>query len=156
MAKKFEIYWYRKNPSVAKAFLYHCRDRDLRPGSGIPRGTLIQGVGGFAVAESDVPGLTGDSISTFLPNRKCEWMGFTLLCMADPKAPIGKTTKKELRPYNNVIAALTEPAAVEATALNIPVVTHADGTKLINLEISVFDAQGIRNPRRAKLISAYQ
>jgi hypothetical protein len=152
MAEKYEVYWYRKDPAVAKAFLYHCRDRDLRPGDGIARGSIVQGVGGFAVAESDVPGLAGDIVSAFRSNRKCEWMGFTLPCMAHPQAPAGTATKKELRPYNNVIAALTDPAAVQqAATANLSVITHADGTNLINLEISVFEAQGNSSPRRAKL-----
>src|SRR5207244_3907986 len=103
MAKKHEIYWY-KTPAVADAFLYNCRDRDLRAGSGIPQGSIVQGVGGFVVAERDVPNLTGSIISSFRANRQCEWNGFTLGCMAHPQAPTGAATKQQLRPYNYIVA----------------------------------------------------
>lgn len=153
MAKKHSIYWYRTHPAVATAFLYHCRDRDLRDGSGIPQGSIVQGVGGFAVAESVVPGLTGSIIPTFQPNRQCEWMGFTLQCMAHPQAPTGTASKQELRPFNNIVAELTDTAALtQAQSFGVPVVTHPSGKNLVNLEISTFEGQGKSSPRRAKLL----
>lgn len=57
MARKHEIYWHRERREVAAAFLHHCRDRDLSDGTGIPRGSIIHGAIGFAVAEADVPNL---------------------------------------------------------------------------------------------------
>lgn len=153
MPKKHSIYWYRTHPAVAKAFLYHCRDRDLREGDGIPQGSIVQGVGGFAVAESSVPNLTGSIIPTFQPNRQCEWMGFTLPCMAHPQAPTGTATKQEFRPFNYIVAELSDSAAItEAQTLGVPVVTHSSGKHLANLEISSFERQGKSSPRRARLL----
>ena len=153
MAKKYDIYWYQSDRSVAAAFLYHCRDRDLRDGPGISAGSIVQGVGGFAVAEVDVPNLTGSVIPSFYPNRQCEWSGFTLHCMVHPQTPAGTATKQQLRPYNNIVAKLTDSAAInQAKALGVPVITHADGSHLINLEVSVFQRQGNGSPRRAKLL----
>ena len=151
MAKKHEVYWYQTHPAVAAAFLYHCRDRDLRDGSGIPQNSIVQGAEGFVVAESDVPGLTGSIISEFRPNRQCEWNGFTLRCMAHPQTPTGAATKQQLRPYNYIVAELTDPTAIsQASSLRVPVITRADGSRLVNLEISVF--QRNKGPRRATLL----
>lgn len=153
MAKKHEVYWYKTNPAVAAAFLCHCRDRDLRAGPGIPAGSIVQGIEGFAIAEADVPGLTGSVITAFRPNRQCEWAGFTLRCMAHPQIPEGATKKQQLRDYNYILGELTDPAAInQAKLLGVPVVQHSDGSHLINLEISVFQRQGPKNSRRAKLL----
>jgi len=153
MPKKHAIYWYRTQPSVKKAFLYNCRDRDLRDGDGITPGSIVQGVGGFVVAECAVPNLTGNLISNFRPNRRCEWMGFTLQCMAHPEAPTGAATKQQLRPYNYIVAAVPDAAAMNhASTVGIPIESHPDGKELINLEIGSFEAQGKQSPRRAKLL----
>ena len=153
MPKKFEKYWYQKNAAVKSAFLFHCRDRDLRSGSGILKGTILQGAVGFVVAEADVPELTGNIISSFQPNRRCLWRGFELQCMADPRAPVGNHDKKVLRPYNYIVAEVIEEDAVsEANKLGVPIIIHGSGKQLLNLECSTFEAQGKNSPKRASLL----
>lgn len=153
MPKKHDIYWYNEEPSVKKAFLYNCRDGDLRFGNGIPYGSIVQGIGGFVCAENEVPNLSASIISTFRANRDCDWMGFTLRCMVHPEAPLAPATKKELRPYNYVVASLTEvDSLAKAKTLGMSIISLSDGMHLINLEISAFEKQGISCSRRAKLL----
>ena len=73
--------------------------------------------------------------------------------MAHPQIPEGATKKQQLRDYNYILGELTDPAAInQAKLLGVPVVQHSDGSHLINLEISVFQRQGPKNSRRAKLL----
>jgi hypothetical protein len=111
MGRKYKIYWYSEREDVRRAFLVHCRDRDLSDGPGISKGTIIQGAIGFAAAEKDVPGLTG-RIVKFAPNRRCIWQGLELPCMAHPNAPPGTAPKSKFRHFNNIVAQLATPDAV--------------------------------------------
>jgi len=74
MAKKYKIYWYLEEQEVHDAFLFNCRDDDLRAGAGIPSGAIVLGASGCVAAERAVRGYTG-KIITFQPTRRCEWQG---------------------------------------------------------------------------------
>ena len=143
MAKKHEIYWANEDPAVARAFLYNCRDRDLRrDASGIAKGCIVQGTVGFAVAEDNVPGFSGQVVP-FKVNRRCEWRGFELDCMAHCSAPQGAVAKSELRDFNYLVAEVSGPDVETAAQKAIlPVVVHQSGKRLINLECSSFQRQG--------------
>lgn len=152
MGRNHAIYWYQEEPAVADAFLFNCRDNDLRRGGTIPSGSIILGVGGFVVAERTVAGLSG-TVFPFRPTRRCEWKGHELNCMVHPQMPISARTKAELRPYNYLVAELEADAQfTTAQGVKLPVVITPDGRRLVNLECGVFQKQGNASPRRAKLI----
>lgn len=149
---QFEIYWYRESEAVERAFLYNCRDADLRPGSGkVRHGAIVAGKCGFVVAEEDLPGFSGTEVS-FKPNRHCCWQKFTLPCMALPSIPGHLTDKPSLRHKHHVVAELVELDAVQlAKDLGVPVVV-VDSRNLVNLEVTTFERQ--TKSRRAKLLAA--
>jgi hypothetical protein len=154
--KKHEIYWYQVSLFVKNAFLYHCRDADLRSkqGSRIDAGTIVEGHGGYAIAEHSVPGFEASRAVDFKPTRQCGWQGFTLHCMVHSAVPSGRSTKAALRPFNNAVAELTDDAQFsKAVEMKIPVVVNRSGRKLINVELSTFEKQGINSPRRVTLLS---
>lgn len=152
MSKKYEVYWYSANETVRRAFLCHCRDNDLWPGEGIPIGVIVEGAIGYAWAEQRVPDLCGKRVQ-FQPNRRCEWCDFELRCMVHPKMPAGKLTKQQLRPFNNLVAELSEPAAIAmANNLKLPIFASGVGRFLVNLECATFQRQGNQCPRRAKML----
>lgn len=150
MARHHLIYWYRTNKDVAAASLWHLRDRDVEPGGGIARGTIVQGHYGFAVAECDVPDLSARSV-TFHPTRRCRWQERELDCMVHPNLPAGTLTKPELRSFTYVVAELTAPDDIAlAVQLGVTPVRTADGRTLINLEIA--NITGQPKPRKARLL----
>lgn len=154
MAKNFETYWYQESPFIRNAFLCHCRDGDVqrRSGAKIEQGAIIPGAVGVAAAEQVVPGFTANPVA-FNPTRRCDWQGIELQCMVHPEVPAGAKTKKELRHFNNAVAELPDDAAARlASSVGVPVVTLHDGRRVINIELSSFQRQGIANPRRAKLL----
>ena len=152
MAKKYKIYWYQEEQEVHDAFLLNCRDDDLRAGAGIPVGAIVLGAGGCVAAERAVRGFTGKTI-TFQPTRRCEWQGQELRCQVHPDMPAGAKLKAELRPFNHIVAELTSAEQVSlAKKSGVPLITTPTGKQLVNLECACFQKQGIKNPRRAKMI----
>ena len=152
MAKKFQKYWYHDEHEVREAFLFNCRDDDLRAGAGIPVGAIVPGEVGCVVAERAVRGYTGKIIS-FQPTRRCEWQGQALRCQVHPDMPAAAKNKAELRHYNYIVAELTSVEQVAlAKSVGVPVIATASGKQLVNLECACFQKQGIKNPRRAKMI----
>jgi hypothetical protein len=150
MARHHQIYWYRENKDVAAAALWHVRDQDLTTGGGIARGAIVQGHYGVAVAECDVPALSG-CIVAFQATRRCRWQERELACMVHPQLPGGALTKAELSAYNYCVAELTEPDDIAlASRLNVPPVRTADGRTLVNLELANFSSQ--TKPRKALLL----
>lgn len=150
MARHHQIYWYRQNEHVAAAALWHVRDQDLAPGGGIARGTIVQGHYGFAIAECEVPGLSG-RIVAFHATHRCRWQERELACMVHPNLPAGAFTKAELRAYTYCVAELTEPDDIALAArLNVTPVRTADGRTFINLEIA--NVTGQAKARKAQLL----
>lgn len=154
--KKYSIYWYNVKYSPIKqqicdAFLYNCRDNDLRYTDGIPLGAIVAGAVGYVIAERPIYGIIG-TIVPFKQNRLCKWNGFELACMVHPMAPKVKFTKKELRFFNYIVAELTDPDAIKvATNLELAIVS-ANRRRFINLEIGRFERQGKHSIRRAQLL----
>ncbi len=153
MANKFSIYWYNEDRDVAGAFLYNCRDSDLRSGgTGIKRGDLVLGAVGVVSAERDVPHRSGKKLA-FKPSRRCEWQGFELECMVHPDLPATARTKAEVRPFNYIVAELPDAhAKAKAAQLRLPIQPDSKGRILVNLECATFQRQGNGSPRRAKLL----
>ena len=152
MANKYKVYWYQEEQEVHDASLFNCRDDDLKAGAGINIGTIILGAGGCVAAERAVRGYTGTSIS-FHPTRRCEWQGPELRCLVHPDMPAGAKLKAELRPFNHIVAELTSAEQVSlAQKSGVPVITTPTGKQLVNLECACFQKQGLKNPRRAKMI----
>jgi len=152
MAKNYKIYWYQKEQTVHDAFLFNCRDDDLRAGAGIPVGAIVLGASGCVAAERAVRDYTGKTI-TFQPMRRCEWQGQELRCQVHPDMPVGAKLKAELRPFNHIVAELTSPEQVAlAQKTGVPVITTSPGKQLVNLECACFQKQGAKNLRRAKMI----
>jgi hypothetical protein len=151
MCKNFTTYWYRDEPAVGSAGLFHLRDDDLRLGGGICRGEIFQGHCGFQVAERDVPGFRGRTVA-YLPNRCCEWFGFYLTCMAHkglPEGPVRRSQAGGLRHKQYVVAELSSPAALQRAREmeGMQVITAADGRKLVNLETATIPG---KNPKHRK------
>lgn len=98
------------------------------------------------VAESAVPDVTGN-IVPYKANRRCEWQGLELDCLADPIAPTGADVPRD---FNYIVAELPREKDQQlARKLGVPVILTNDGKALANLEISRFKNQG--KARRAAL-----
>ncbi|PWU21782.1 MAG: hypothetical protein C5B50_01095 [Verrucomicrobia bacterium] len=150
MSQKFSIYWYQQGPEFKQAFLYNLRDNDVQQGGKIPLGAIIQGSVGLVAAEAEVFGWTGKLVP-FNANRRCEWQGYELPCMASPALPAGKVSGGILRDWNYAVAAITSDQVKSmAESLKIPVVKTPEGTWVINVELARFERQGAG--RRATLI----
>lgn len=151
MAMKFEIYWYRVDRAIISAFLYNCRDNDLTEGGKISKGQIVKGCVGYAMAEKDLEGYSA-TIVPFRPNRTCMWHEHELPCMTHLDVPPGKVPAAKLRPYNYVVAALTDPSfEAEAQADGLPVVRDSKGQLFVNLEVSRFEKQA--KYRQARLLA---
>ena len=154
MPKLFETYWYKDVASVADAALFNLRNLDLQQGGIIPKGSIVLGMCGFAIAESDVNGYTG-KIRKFKPNRRVEWRGYELPCMALEGLPIGAALQNGasiLRHRHYGVAELENPeAAAEAVACGLPVVQGEGSRHFANMEVFVVPS---RTPvfRRARLL----
>jgi hypothetical protein len=150
MPKKFSIYWYKEGPEFKQAFLYNLRDNDVHGGGKIAKGAITVGAVGFVAAECEVFGRTAKT-APFKANRRCDWHGHELPCMALPALPPGKPTASELRAANYAVAAITSDE-VKALAGNmkIPVVKTPEGVWVMNVELARFERQG--PGRRASLI----
>jgi hypothetical protein len=152
MAIKYKIFWNKEKQEVHDAFLFNCRDDDLRAGASIPVGAIVLGAVGCVAAERPVRGLTG-TILPFQPTRRCEWRGQELRCQVHPDVPAAAKLKAELRLFNYIVAELTSADQVAlAQNVGVPVITTPTGKNLVNLECACFQKQGIKNPRRAKMI----
>ena len=150
MAKKFKTYWYQEGAEFKQAFLYNLRDSDVQEGGRIARGMIIQGTVGFVAAESEVFGWTGKAVA-FQANRRCEWHGFELPCMASPNIPANKPSAAQLRDANYAVAAITsDDIKALADQLKVPTVKTSKGVWVINVELARFERQGA--VRRATLI----
>lgn len=150
MAKKFSIYWYQEGPEFKKAYLYNLRDNDVHSGGKIEQGEIVLGAIGLVAAESTAFGWTG-KVLPFTPNRRCEWQGFELPCMALPSLPAGKVSASLLRAGNYAVAAITSDAVKSmADSLKVPCVRTPQGVWVINVELARFNGQGAG--RRATLI----
>lgn len=150
MARKHTIYWYQEGPEFRSAFLFHLRDGDVKQGGKFKKGDVVEGTGGYVVAEADVFGWTV-AIVPFSPTRRCEWHGFVMPCMVHRQAPPGKHPSAQLRAFNYIVAQLTDPAAeIKAAEIGLPVIPTDAGQKLVNLEIGRFEAQA--HQRRATLL----
>ena len=154
MATKFKIFWYQESAFIKNAFLYNCRDNNLRRSQNgwIKAGQIVTGATGYVIAEQNVPGFSGKSVR-FKPNRKCSWQGLDLPCMAHQDIPVGSNTKPALRHRQYAVSQLPDEDAVKV-AINsgVPVLVTLDKKNYVNLELSTFERQGKGNPRRAKLI----
>lgn len=154
MPRLFDTYWYKDVASVEKAALFNLRDLDLKPGGRIPKGSIMAGECGYAIAESNVNGYTG-KIRKFKPNRRVEWRGHELRCMALEGLPIGAALQKGksvLRHRHYVVAELQHPEALaEALACGLPIVQGEGSRQLANLEVFVVPS---KTPvfRRARLL----
>jgi hypothetical protein len=154
MATNFAIYWYRESAFVKNAFLYNCRDNDLKrvQNCSIREGQIVKGAVGYVIAEHHALGFRGE-IVRFKPNRKCHWQGLDLPCMAHDAIPGGTITKDALRHYQYAVAQLPDEQAVKiAVKKGIPVIVTLNRQYFLNLELSTFEKQGKASTRRAKLI----
>ena len=126
---KHKTYWYQISHFVRAAFLYNCRDDDLRQNSSsrIPAGRIVAGQVGYVIAERAVLGFEG-KIVDFEAYRQCDWQGNRLACMVHKSTPSGKLPKAALRHYNYVVAELPV-ASHKATALavGVPIIVSASG-----------------------------
>jgi hypothetical protein len=139
MVKKSQWIWYLTNTKVRAAFFYNCRKRDLWDGSGIDKGTIIEGANGFVVAEAAVPDVSGKAVA-FQPNRRCEWQGMELACMVKAGALAGQPAPRE---FNYIVARLSTLEAEQLAARHkLPTVQTPGGEVLANLEIARFATQG--------------
>ncbi len=138
MPNRFTKYWYKDEPSVARACLYNLRDADLRPGGKILRGQIVVGLCGYSVAEKDLDGFSGRA-AEYLPNRCVQWYGSFLTCMALPDFPAGPSVGRKrslLRHKQYVVAEL--PAAADIARgrkEGLHLLRSPDGRFLANLEI---------------------
>lgn len=138
MPRLFRTYWYRTEPSVARAGLYNLRDDDLQFGGNIRAGEIIVGLCGFAIAEANVPKLTGRAVP-YSPNRCVEWQGFYLTCMALANLPAQSFSRRmisSLRHRHYVVAELSSLASISrAKMLRLSFLRDDESRTLVNLEL---------------------
>ena len=150
MPKKFSTYWYQEGPEFKQAFLYNLRDNDVQVGGKIAEGAIVQGAVGLVAAQCEVFGWTGKTVA-FNANRRCEWQGFELPCMASAALPAVKATAVQLHDSNYAVAAITsDEVKALADNLKVPAVKTPEGVWVINVELARFERQG--RSRRATLV----